>query len=160
MGPERAEERSTSAAEPPETNRCPGCSRNQSGFWWMAACAPWTREIYLESLTSSWHISGRLLLHGLAGSEADSTALDHDQGQPTRSLQPAVRCHALPSTPIPACPNVPMRSWSRPPSPNADSFAARSSLTDQARPNRGPVHFVRKLCRSPFVRPLFSRRRG
>src|SRR5262249_16692588 len=40
MGPERAEERSTSAAEPPETNRCPGCSWKQSGFWWMAACAP------------------------------------------------------------------------------------------------------------------------
>ena len=40
MGPERAEERSTSAAEPSETNRCPGCSWKQSGFWWMAACAP------------------------------------------------------------------------------------------------------------------------
>ena len=29
-----------------------------------------------------------------------------------------------------------------------------------ARPSRGPVHFVRKVCRLPFVRPLFSRRRG
>ena len=70
----------------------------------------WTQEIYLESLTSSLHISGRLLLHGLAGREADSTALDHDQGQPTRSLQPAVRCRALPSTPIPPYPNVPIIS--------------------------------------------------
>ena len=57
---------------------------------------PRTQEIYLEPLTSSSHLSGRLVLHGLAVREADSTALDHDQGQPTRSLQPAVRCRALP----------------------------------------------------------------
>src|SRR5262245_29243048 len=88
---------------------------------------PWTQEIYLESLTR----------------------------QPTRTLQPAVRCRALSNTPIPPYPNVPMNFWSRPPSPNADSFAARSSLTEQARPSRGPVHFVRKVCRSPFVRPLY-----
>jgi hypothetical protein len=76
------------------------------------------------------------------------------------TTRPAPRRRARPSAPLPPRADVPTNAGSRTPSPNAHSFAARPSSTDQAGPSRGRAHFVRMLCRSPSVRPLFSRRRG